>query len=58
MLEIIKLIVRIICGVLPVLWGLSLWTFSKKNKFERTCAILTFALIWVGITQCIIIATG
>lgn len=58
MFEVIKIISRVISGVLPVLWGFSYWMFLKKNKFEKTCAILSICFIFIGIVDCTLTAIG
>ena len=58
MFETIKIIIRLISGVLPILWGFSYWMFLKINRFEKTCAVLSMTFIFMGIVDCILIAIG
>ena len=56
--EVIKIIIRVISGVIPILWGFSYWMFLKKNKFGKTCGALSMSLITIGITDCVLAAIG
>lgn len=58
MLEIIKIIVRIVCGFMPIVWGISYWAFLIHNKLEKLCAILSLVFICFGMADCIATAIG
>lgn len=58
MFEVIKIILRVISGVIPILWGFSYWMFLKKNKFEKMCGALSLSLITIGIAECLSTVIG
>ena len=41
MIEILKIILRVICGVLPILWYFSYWMALTRDKFERLCCYVS-----------------
>jgi hypothetical protein len=56
--EIIIIILRVIYGVLPVLWLFSWIMFSKKNKLEKLSAVLTAIVLGIGLIDCLLTAFG
>lgn len=58
MFEVVKIICRILSGLIPIIWVFSWWMFLKKNKFEETCGVLSMSLILIGIVDCVITAIG
>jgi hypothetical protein len=58
MIEILKIVLRVICGVLPILWVFSYYMALVKDKFERMCCYVSLLLIAIGILFCILIACG
>ena len=58
MIDAIKIIIRVISGVIPILWVFSYRMFLKKNKFEKMCGALSMALIVIGTAECISTVIG
>ena len=58
MFDVVKIIIRVISGVIPILWGFSYWMFLKNNRFEKMCAVLSMTFIFMGIVDCILTAIG
>ena len=58
MIEILKIVFRVICGLLPILWCFSYYMALLKDKLERTCCYASLILIAYGIALCILIACG
>ena len=58
MIEVVKIISRILSGLIPIIWCFSWWMFLKKNKFEKTCGLFSMLLILIGIVTCEIMAIG
>lgn len=58
MIEILKIITRIIYGLLPLMWVVSMWFYNEKRKFETATGITTIALLFIGIIECIFTAIG
>ena len=56
--EVVKIISRILSGLIPIIWFFSWWMYLKKNKFEKTCGIFSMSLILIGIVDCVITAIG
>ena len=54
MLEVIRIIVKTINALLPVVWLISWFLYLKKNKWEKVCAVSTGCLIALGILECVI----
>ena len=52
-LIVICCIFRIIYGLLPFIWGVSLWASNKKGKLETLCATLSAVMFIAGILECI-----
>ena len=58
MVEIVKVICKVVFGLLPMLWLISMWLYNKKGKWDKVVSVTTMALIGVGIAECICIAIG
>ena len=53
-----EIIVRVICGLLPIIWGVSLWAYTKKKIFETVCVVLSVCFFAIGLLDVIFVATG
>lgn len=58
MCEIIKIIARVITGLIPFVWGVSMWLTQKYDKCDMLCGVLTICLAFIGVVACIDTATG
>ena len=56
MIEVVKIILRVIIGAIPILWSFSFWMFLFKNRFEKMCAVLSFSLMCIGFIECLLSA--
>ena len=59
MLEIIKIIIRVLCGMLPILWIYGcFWVFPGKGDLDKLTEVITVAFVFVGMITCILFALG
>lgn len=53
-----EIIARVICGLLPIIWGVSLWAYVKKKIFETMCVVLSVCFFTIGLIDLIFFAMG
>lgn len=57
--EIIKIISRILCGMLPILWIYGcFWVLPRKGEFDKLTEVITAVFMFIGIISCILSALG
>lgn len=58
MFEIIKLISRILSGILPFAGVFCYWMYATKGELGKTTAVLMLCLTCIGMMACILSALG
>ena len=58
MIEVLKIIMRIICAVLPALWLFTIYMSLHKDKLLNLFGHITLILSGMGLAYCVTIAAG